>query len=209
MSRQRLKAIFWPDADLEKASANLRQNLVRIRRFQDENEFQLIGSNFTLIYLAPNAVEWDLHEFLDALQGEDEASIVGACHSYGGDLLADIGASSPEFEEWLLEQRERLRSALIDKLTGALGSEKKLSPAARALCARKLLSVDPCNELAFQTLMTEAAEQGDHARLHHLYRRCQRQLRDEFGVGISDGTRGLYSQLSRGLAAAPPRGDSS
>src|SRR5690606_29134500 len=59
MSLQRLKSIFWPDADVEKASANLRQNLVRIRRFQDENGFQLIGSNFTLVYLMQHGIDWD------------------------------------------------------------------------------------------------------------------------------------------------------
>lgn len=208
MSRQRLKSIFWPDADLEKASANLRQNLVRIRRFQDENSFQLIGSNFTLVYLTPNGIDWDLHEFLDALDGDDEASIVSACELYGGDLLADIGASSPEFEEWLSDQRERLRGALIEKLVGALG-DMVLSPAGRGLCAHKLLAIDPCNEQAFQILMTEAAEQGDHARLHHLFARCERQLMNEFGVGSSDGTRGLYSQLSRNLHSHPPRNGSS
>lgn len=209
MSRQRLKSIFWPDADLEKASANLRQNLVRIRRFQDENNFRLIGSNFTLVYLMPDGIDWDLREFLDALESEDEASIVSACEFYGGDLLADIGASSPEFEEWLSEQRERLRGTLIEKLAGALGDDTILSPAARSLCARKLLAVDPCNEQAFQTLMTEAAEQGDHARLRHLFERCERQLMNEFGVGSSAGTRGLYSQLSRNLHSHPPRNGSS
>jgi DNA-binding SARP family transcriptional activator len=208
MSRQRLKSIFWPDADLEKASANVRQNLVRIRRFQDENGFQLIGSNFTLVYLMQHGIDWDLHDFLDALDGDDEASIVSACELYGGDLLADIGASSPEFEEWLSDQRERLRSALIEKLVGAL-ADSSLSPPARGLCAHKLLAIDPCNEQAFQILMTEAAEQGDHARLHHLFARCERQLMNEFGVGISDGTRGLYSQLSRNLHSHPPRNGSS
>lgn len=205
MARQRLKSVFWPEADLEKASANLRQNLVRIRRFQDDNGFRLIGCNFTLVYLMPDDVGWDLRDFLLAIEGDGEASIVAACEAYGGDLLADIGASSPEFEEWLSEQRERLRGVLIEKLTGALGEDSILSPAARSLCAHKLLAVDPCNEQAFRALMADAAEQGDHSRLRHLFERCERQLMNEFGVGISAGTRGLYSQLSRNLHSHPPR----
>src|SRR5690606_10300452 len=55
-SRQRLRSVFWPDADLKKAGANLRQNLVRIRRFQDEHNFCLIDSNFSLIFLLPDGV---------------------------------------------------------------------------------------------------------------------------------------------------------
>ena len=209
MSRQRLGSFFWPEADPEKASANLRQSLVRIRRFQDENNFQLIGSNFTLVYLTPESVDWDLRDFLDALESDDEGALTRACELYGGELLADIGGSSVEFEEWLSEQRERLRSPFIEKLTAALQDEAALSPAERGPCARKLLTLDPCNEQAFQTLMTEAAEQGDLARLQHLFERCEPQLMNEFGVGISSDTRGLYSELARNLHARTPRSGSS
>lgn len=209
MSRQRLGSFFWPEADPEKASANLRQNLVRIRRFQDENDFQLIGSNFTLVYLATEGIDWDLRDFLDALEGDDEASLTRACDLYGGELLADIGAASAEFEEWLSEQRETLRSPFVDRLTAALHDGAALSPAARSVCARKLLTLDPCNEQAFQVLMTEAAGQGDLARLQHLFERCERQLMNELGVGTSDDTRGLYSQLARDLHAHMPRSGSS
>lgn len=209
MSRQRLGALFWPEADPEKAGANLRQNLVRIRRFQDENDFQLIGSNFTLVYLTPEGIDWDLAGFLEALDGDDEPSLTKACELYGGELLAEIGASSAEFEEWLSEQRETLRSPFIEKLTAALAEDSGFSPAGRSLCARKLLALDPCNEQAFQALMTEAAEQRDIARLQHLFERCERQLKNEFGIGSSDDTRGLYAQLSRNLGLHMPRSGSS
>ena len=205
MSRQHLKSMFWPDVDVENAGANLRQSLARIRRFQDENDFRFINSNFSLVYLTPDGIDCDLRGFLDTAEGDDVEALVSACELYGGELLADIGASSAEFEEWLAGQRERLRSGLIERLTGALNDGAGLSPAMRSLCAHKLLGVDPCNERAFQALMTEAAEQGDHARLRHLFERCERQLMSEFGVGSSADTRGLYAELSRGLGSPPPR----
>src|SRR5690606_9120983 len=158
-----------------------------------------------LLYLTPEGIDWDLRGFLDALEGDDAASIVNACEFYGGDLLADIGASSPEFEEWLSEQRECLRRSMIERLTSALDGGATLSSAVRSLCARRLLTIDPCNERAYQTQMTEAAEQGDHARLHYLFERCERQLMSEFGVGSSDDTRALYSRLSQSLNSHPPQ----
>lgn len=209
MSRQRLGAFFWPEADPEKASANLRQCLVRIRRFQDENGFQLIGSNFTLVYLMPEGMDWDLRGFLAALEGRDEESLTQACALFAGDLLADIGGASVEFEEWLSEQRENLRMLLAEKLAAALQDDAALSPTGRGQCARKLLTLDPCNELAFQTLMTEAAEHGDLTRLQHLFERCERLLMNEFGVDMSADTRGLYFELARGIHAHAPRSDSS
>lgn len=208
MSRQHLKSMFWPDTDVENASANLRQCLARIRRFQDLNAFRFINASFSLVYLTPEGIDWDLREFLGALEGDDVASLVRVCELYGGDLLADIGASSAEFEEWLSGQRERLRGALIERLMSALDAGEALAPAIRSVCAHKLLAVDPYNERAFQTLMTEAAEQGDHARLRHLFERCERQLMAEFGVASSADTRGLYAQLSLGMNSHPPRGAS-
>lgn len=195
VSRQRLSAVFWPDSD--QASANLRQSLSRIRRTQELGGFQFVESNFSLIYLVMDGVEWDLPKFLFALDCTDEQAIVRACELYSGDLLADIGASSDAFEEWLSEQRDRLRSAYIDKVGGAIAGEVEMTAGARSRCARKLLAIDPCNEQAYQALMMEAADHGDIARVHELFERCERQLMSELGVRSSAGTRGLYSQLAR------------
>lgn len=196
ISRQRLSASFWPEKDQEKANGNLRQNLARIRRLQETHGFRFIASSFSLIYLVHYEVEWDLPRFLAALEGNDQESILRACEFYSGDLLADIGPSSEEFEEWLSDQRDRLRSRLIEKLSAAINGDIDMTLGGRSLCARKLLTLDPCNEQAFQVLMIEAAEHGDHARVHELFERCERELMNEFGVRSSADTLGLYMQLS-------------
>ncbi|KFB09259.1 AfsR/SARP family transcriptional regulator [Nitratireductor basaltis] len=202
--RQRISSLLWPEAQTESANANLRQSLVRIRRLQGDHHFKLMEMNFSLVHLTPSPVAWDLEDFLNACDHYDEQSLLVLCSSYGGDLLADIGASSTEFEDWMQEQRSRLRGQLLAQLSRALDDEE-ISPETRTVCARKLLTVDPCNERAFQVLMEEAAHNGDMMRLQQLYERCERQLMNEFGVRSSSDTRQLYARLANGGLHPPLR----
>lgn len=195
-SRQRLAALLWPKAEPNNASANLRQILARIRRFQEEHGFRFVESNFSLVYLNLDDVQFDLHEFLLTLESDDEAMIVQACDLYTGDLLSDISASSAEFEDWLSAERDMLRNLYIDRIVGALNGDTDLSAGSRGYCARKLLSVDPYNEQAFRILMIEAADNGDFARLRQIYERCEHRLMSELGVSSSSHTKSLYSQLT-------------
>lgn len=195
ISRQRLAALFWPDAHHEQAAANLRQSLARIRRFQDEHQFRLLEASFTLVRLDVNGIEWDLYDLLKALSRSDEAALADVCRLYSGDLLADIPESGAEFEDWLTEQRVLLRESVVNKLADCLVGPATISQQLRSKCARKLLSIDPGNEGAFQYLMKEAADHGDYARLRQIYAKCEQYLMKEFGVAISHQTRSLYAQL--------------
>lgn len=195
ISRQRLAALFWPEAHHEQAAANLRQSLARIRRFQDEHGFRLLEASFTLVRLDVNGIDWDLYDLLKAISGTDEPSMDEVCRLYSGDLLADIPESGAEFEDWLTEQRVLLRESVVTKLAESLAAGATASPQLRSKCARKLLSIDPANECAFQYLMKEAADHGDYARLRQIYAKCEQYLMKEFGVAISQQTRSLYAQL--------------
>ncbi len=202
--RQRISGLLWPEAQSESANANLRQSLVRIRRLQANCGFKLVEMNFSLVFLVPDRVDWDLRNFLAASDTYNEASLATLCSTYGGDLLADISASSAEFEDWMQEQRSRLRGQLMAQLARAL-DDNKISTELRTNCARKMLTVDPCNERAFQVLMEEAAGNGDLLRVQQLYERCERQLLNEFGVRSSSDTRQLYMRLSHGGQHSPLR----
>lgn len=195
ISRQRLAALFWPDAHHEQAAANLRQSLARIRRFQDEHGFRLLEASFTLVRLDVNGIEWDLYDLLKALASNDGAALADVCRLYSGDLLADIPESGAEFEDWLTEQRVILRESVVTKLVESLAAGATVSSQLRSKCARKLLSIDLGNEFAFQYLMKEAADHGDYARLRQIYAKCEQYLMKEFGVAISHQTRSLYALL--------------
>lgn len=202
VSRHKLCSLFWPEADHDQAATNLRQSLARVRRFQEEHDIRLLESNFTVVHLHPEAFRWDLVEVMNAIDNDgnifDIDAVATLCAHYGGDLLSDTAQSSFEFEDWLSEQRAHLREGVIEKLVVALEEPDRFPQALRLACARKLLTIDSTNEQAFHTLMREAAEHRDFARLRQIYERYERHMREELGVSGSPNTRALYAALLSG-----------
>jgi DNA-binding SARP family transcriptional activator len=196
--RRRIGALLWSDADEGKAAANLRQALARIRHVQQENGFSLIESNHSTIYIVPNHnVDCDLIELDRYLSGRRPGTEVDLCDLYGGELLADLDESGDGFEDWLASQRDQLHTEFVDRITAAISPDSALPHAGRAICAHRLLTIDPYNEEAYRCLMREAAEHRQIARLHYLYDTVRALLAEELGVPPAPETEKLYHQLLR------------
>ncbi len=198
VSRQRLRALLWSEAGDAQASANLRQELRRIETLQRRNNFYFIGRNYSSVFIADSAsVACDLRDVMEVLQTGASSHPLALVHAYKGELLADIGTSSPAFEEWLSETRERLNTEVADQLRSVLTSAHSVSPQNKSACARHLIKLDPCSEEAYMYLMREAAEQGNLSRVQSLFESCMRNLRNELGVPASDSLLNLHSELVR------------
>lgn len=202
VSRQRLRSLLWSEVDdQDRAAANLRQALARVRDFQKLHGFQILESNFTSVFLVDDVrVRWDLVEFLSRLASQDSLNDLHGL--YAGELLADLGYSGTDFEDWLTEQRYQLRNRFIDKLATAMAMSEwtEMPGASRRTYAYDILAVDPCNEEAYRVLMLDAASSRNLARLEHLYQSCERNLANELGVDASVETRTLYTGLVRTLS---------
>lgn len=199
--RQRLSALLWSDSADDKAAANMRQAMARIRHLQDEHDFKLIEANFWVLHLvAAPSLSCDLLDLLDHFDGKRTVSAVRLCSIYGGELLAGLDESSSGFEEWLATRREQLRNGCIDGIAAGL-SDEGLSLAERALCAHRLLDIDPYHEGALQTLMLEAAERRQILRLTHLYDAMRSLLAEDLGIRPSKQTQALYDELIEELKA--------
>lgn len=198
-SRESVRAMLWSDiADRDRAAADLRQSLMRIRRVQARLGFKLIESNLTSIYLVEDpSVSWDLLEFTQHIASMDQRGR----HRYPGELLADLPYSGVEFEDWLVEQRHHLRNQLVEFLSSAIVEDASLGSDRRYDHARDLLTVDPCNEEAYRLLMIEAATSRNFARLDYLFKRCEDSLQRDLGVRVSAETRTLHTGLVRALSS--------
>lgn len=192
--RSRLSTLFWPQADEGKAAANMRQAVARIRALQEEHNFHLIEANFSTVHLEPVADMYcDLIEFTRS--SAEELGPVRLCKLYDGDLLADLGGSSEDFEDWLSSQRNELLLKAVDGIASGIQPDSPLSHADRALCARRLLELDPYREDALCVLMEEAAERRHLGRVSQLYTSMRTMLADELGVEPSPETRAFYQSL--------------
>lgn len=201
--RQRLRALLWSDGDDAKASANLRQALVRIRSLQEEYGFEFITADFSTIHLrAGGDVHCDLIAFTDHMRGERKLTPMQLCQVYGGELLAGLEESGEGFEEWLQGCRDRLLAEAADGIAAGLPAENGLSLADRAVCAARLLEIDPYNEDALQVLLREAAHHRHVHRMTHLYESMYSLLATDLGIQPSAATQALYAQLLRAMTIA-------
>jgi DNA-binding SARP family transcriptional activator len=194
--RGRLSVLFWPNADVGRAAASLRQAVARIRHLQNEHDFQLIQANVSTLHISPGPdIFCDLIALTRHISGEEILTPPQLCQVYGGELLGDQDPGSEEFEEWLFSRRNELLLRVLDGIAEGIRPDSLLSQADRSTCARRLLELDPYREDAVCVLMEEAAERRHYARVSELYHSICAVLANELGVEPSPETRARYYSL--------------
>ena len=201
--RRRVGDLIWSDSGSEQASADIRQALVRIRRFQDENALQLLATDPHMAWLTLSEnIYFDLAEFVELAANPTPKAWVRMCQIYNGELLTSLRTAGEGFEEWLSYQRSALRYDFISAISQSVLPDSALSAHDRHFCASRLLQVDPYHEGAHRALMYDAAANGQFSFLRQLYEDCSRKLRTELGVDPDDETVRLYHRLMNRAPAA-------
>lgn len=194
--RWRIGRLLWSEATAEAASADLRQVIARIRRFQAENGFNYVVADAERLHLAADDnVSCDLVAFLAMLGSSDPAAAVEACRLYDGRMLEAPGIAGNEFEEWLTMRREQIRERFIDTVSRSIAPDSGLDRRDREFCARHLLTVDAYQEDAYRALMQLAAESGQMSAVHQIYADCRRRLSQDLGIAPNRATVQLFDQL--------------
>lgn len=206
LSRSRLCALYWPDADAASARNNLNVSLHRLRR--------LLGSAAQIVFrdetyqLVPDGEMWvDAEQFerlaehgaheegrirLDAAVEAYEA----AAQLYQTDLVPEIGADMA-----LSACAQALRDRLNQVLTRAAALRENSGDLHGCLrTALRCLALDECNESAHRQLMRCYARLDQPLEVERQYRRCISVLRLQLGLGPSDETTRMYRQLTQRCA---------
>ena len=194
--RQRLAFLLWPDSTEAQARTNLRKVLHTLRRELPDAERHLEVTARTLRWRTDAPYVLDLADFERALAaGRLEAAV----DAYAGDLLEG------SYDEWVLEERERLRDRFLDALERLMGElEAREEWAAALACAERLARADPLREDAHRALMRLHDARGDRARALRAYHAHAGTLQRELGVEPSPATRAAYEALLH--VEAPGRG---
>jgi DNA-binding SARP family transcriptional activator len=181
--RKTLAALLWPQAGEERASANLRQRLFRLRK--------LAG--------------------IDLRQGSTVASLpddmridIAAPGAAAGELLATVGDDDAgALAAWLADARRRRRAMQVEGLGAeAERLEREGDLAAALAAASRLVDADPTSEHAHRRVMRLHYLRGDRSAALLAFDRCERVLKDEVGAQPSAETLALL----RTLEAAEPGG---
>jgi ABC-type oligopeptide transport system substrate-binding subunit/DNA-binding SARP family transcriptional activator len=221
-SRERLAALFWPEADAEHARGALRAALVALRRSLGDGWLVAEGDALRLESGVrgqesggreqgiADRIELDVARFraeLTAARGHAhpastacQARLAAAADLYRGDLLAGFTLPDcPAFDEWLFFEAEGLRRDLADALerlatSHAAGGEIELAITA----ARRWLALDPLHEPAHRGLMRLYALAGQRAAALRQFEECGRILTTELGSSPDSETRALHAAIRAG-----------
>jgi DNA-binding SARP family transcriptional activator len=206
-TRPALAGLMWGDFPEAAARANLRKALQQLR--QEVGAYLVIEQD--MVALAEDADCWvDAVEF-DTLLREstvDKAPerVRRGIDLYRGDFLEGFYVrGAPDFENWWLAERARLREMMLEDLHTLADHHAKQGNLDDAIAlSRRFVALEPWREQAHRRLMTWLALSGQRGAALAQYELCRRVLADELGVEPAQETTALFERIRDGDLRPPP-----
>lgn len=195
-SREHLAGLLWGGMDDAQARHNLRQSVAYLRKTLGG---EIIAADGGALYLDSALVEVDVAR-LEQPAAADTGQIVG------GELLEGLSVREEPFEEWLADQRARVKALACDRLGAAARSRADVGAIDEAIeTARRHLALDPANEAAHRLLMTLYARRGDRSAVLRQYEHCVAALDRHLGVAPNPETTRLAESVRHTTPDLPAR----
>ncbi|UHQ19877.1 alpha/beta fold hydrolase [Lysobacter sp. KIS68-7] len=213
MSRARLAAMLWPDADEVDARARMRRLLHALSHHVGQDALVIDRQTVALardlcdatdLASLRGALAQGLYRANDETSDESLAALERAAQLAAAEFAEGLALyECDELSAWLERQRESLRQAraqalaqLVVRLEGAGQHERALHH------AQELVALDPLNEAAQRQLIRLYATVGQpHAALQQ-FERCRQLLHDELGVDPEAATRQLADEIRANTATS-------
>jgi DNA-binding SARP family transcriptional activator len=209
LSRAALAGLLWPEQPSARAAQSLRQALTFLRDALGDDSAIHATRDEAAFYLSDERA-LDVAEFERQLAAARVESWRAAVRLYRGVLLDGFFVDdAPEFETWLVVERERLQAGALEALDRLAEFNLMRGEYASAKdCFSRALALDPWRESAHRGLMRALALSGEPAAALAQYEKCRRALSGGLGVEALEATQALYRQLlARAddlLSAVPP-----
>lgn len=194
VSRDKLAAYLWPDADTERGRALLSDSVYRINQALGGEAIVAAGDG---LWLDPERLPSDVVEFAAAMEGGawERAVELHSAPFLDGFFLSD----ADELERWADVERQRYARERARALE-ALAEAARDDPAESVRWWRMLAAADPYSSRIALRLMRALEHAGEraaavqHARIHAVL------VRDELGVEPDPEV----TELAERLRTAPP-----
>ncbi len=198
-TRDTLAGLLWGEMSDADAKNNLRQALTNLRKFADD-----------CLTITRDSIEFSGDGFIDSAQFEsnlrsaasldpEPASVIltDSLRLYRGDFLEGFHVrEAPEFEDWMLAERARLRELALGALHSLTQFHTRKGNFSEAIAfASRLLTFDPWREEAHRHLMLLQARTGQLSAALAQYETCRKLLEKELGVEPSVETTALYERI--------------
>ena len=199
--RERLIALFWPDADEERARHSARQVLYGLRQELGREVVRSVG---TTLSLDPSAISSDIGDFRAALAAGNREAAVGLARGPFLDAFYLPGASA--FERWTEEERSRLATATTSALV-ALATDATRSGDFDGAVERwrQLTALDPLSGRYAVGFLKALAARGDRAEALAFARQHELVMRRELQTDPDPDVQRLQAEL-RVMPVGPANG---
>ena len=202
LRRQEIVGMFWGNSTEERARTSLR---VALRRMNEQGlEPFLNPTRYNLTFQFHENYHCDVEAFeqLMATANLDESQLDmivlrQAVDLYRGDFLHGFLLNdSPDFDMWLLGQRERLRQMALVGLDILIAHYIECNQLSLGIeYAHRLLELDPWRESAHRQLMWLYASNGQRAAALTQYEKCRELLLNELDLEPDNETVLLVEEI--------------
>lgn len=206
-SAERLKALLWSDRGEAQARDSLKHALSDLRERLSGLGCQPLATDRSRVALDLGAVAVDALEFAAQADAADADGLSSALALYTGDLLEGLSIRDEAFEDWLRQERGRLRGLAEQAAGRGLAmAERAAEPTAIHKAAQRLLQLDPLREDAVRAEMRLRAAEGEKAAALRLYTNLADALSHQLQTVPDPETERLAASIrtNTALAAARP-----
>ena len=181
---------LWPEAEAEKAGANLHTTIYQLRKILKEN-----GSENSLVlvnnhYQLTIEIDSDYDEIIQLLEREqhDEQSIQQLLNCYEDDFLVE------EEYHWAIQMQLRLKQGVLHLLETYVTNTKDINPLLKLNCLQKMLELDEFNEQYMFLLLEFLIEQNKKQDCTQCFDMIQKKLLEDLGVPVPDNITKIYAK---------------
>ena len=213
-TRDALAALFWGEQNEEKAHGCLNTALWRLRSVLEPagipHETYLISNHSGEVGFNRTSRHWlDVAMFeeqikkilttpVEAVDERKVEKLSDVLQLYRGELLEG------HYDDWVLRERERLRSLHLNCLAYLMRYEKFHGAYEKGLAyGRQILELDPLREEVHRELMRLYMENEQRPLAVRQYKACCEILKEELNIEPMAETQALYTQIV--LAVEPPQ----
>ena len=204
ISRTLLADMFWGNKPESRGRSNLSRVIHNLTHLLPGC---LQGDRNTVQFQYPGDLWLDVRAFSDMAATDQMDKLTAAVALYRDDFMTGLYLNDcPEFETWLVVERELWRQQVIHLLQILIARHTQTGDYEQGLeFTTRLLALDAWREEAHRQMMRLLAYTDQWSAALAQYKTCRRVLTNELGVEPSTETTTLYEQIRDGqLPVKPP-----
>lgn len=203
-TRRQLADLLWDSSDDTAALSNLRQLLLRLRRFTVLED--MLDADAAAVWLKDAGLDSDLARFIRLVGADTLAETLEALALFRGDLLDETVEASSAYAQWLTPARARLRELFFAAASKALMELTRFGNAPGEdlrTIERQLLGLEDDREASYRALIEAYGRNGMRDDAVRLYASLEIVLRRDFQTGVSNETRAVFRRASASVSDRP------